>query len=345
MNDDLLKTSFNHLLDMDISKDSHIDFKSYAAGVEFHTNTFDEAVSAIAARDLYDIIKVMVTSDVKFEDIDGLVRKRDTENLSKTVEELVGQIDVRSKHIMRKILHVFCNHIYKDDFFSMRNMFKYKYKNKRENIVKILIKTLEEREILFKVYRIYSLLSLGKKSGSDVPEVILQNEFRMLAEAFIRYDSVDSVDNISWVFKERFGVNEDGSKYDGSDTPKLKHKVNSDDYDEDDLTYSVEIIDKDGSVKTVKMTFAEVNMLNGFEDSDDTTEDSNKEDGVIGVDYPYFAVGTPPNYLMFDAKYVIYDNRNDIVVENEKGEYLLFNDWTEAMKVRTELEDGTIKDK
>lgn len=352
-NDSLIRDAFRYLTKKDISKDIEFDYSNTVYGVDFHTNTYDKAKSILSAREFYDVIKYMVDNGITFESIDEIVEKGNENDIYKVLNDIKNKSGVDMTGLfMRRVAHIFFNHRYRDDYYAMRGIYARKYKNRRENIVKILVKTSIERDLLWKVYRIYKILEMGKNSKSDIPEIILTNEFRMMAEQFILYDCVDSVDNVSWVFKVRFGVNEDGTEYDGSETPKLKNKVRASDEDEDGL-WNVVVINKDGSESTTKMTTRQLNAINGFDENDEDfenladymdVEDDEEDEGVIGVDYPYFAVVLPPNHLMFDAKFVILDNKTGMLVEDKEGNCLLFNDWKKAMEVRAKLEDG-VKDK
>lgn len=341
-NDSMVRETFGYIINKGISKENKYDIGSIA-GVDFHTNTFDAIKSVKVTRAFYKMLQIMIDEGIIMDDVDKLVRGGDSKELVRLVEDLSKKTGDDSPALRRRITHYLCNNSYKDDFNTLRERYLWKYKNRRDNTVKILVKTFIDRETLFKAYRVYTLLKMDKtgkdEGGSGVPEIILNNEFRLMAESFIRYDSIDSIDNVSWVFKERFGVNEDGTEYDGSETPKLVSKVDSDDYD-DDFMYEVEVVNEDGSIGKTRLSMSELNLIHGFEHKEDDEVDIEEVEveGVVGVDFPYYAVVTPPNYLMFDAKYVVYDNTNCTVVKDEKGKYITFDDWAKAMEFRQRLD-------
>lgn len=170
------------------------------------------------------------------------------------------------------------------------------------NIPAVLQKALAMYKIPFRIGRCVKMEALG------APEVILVNELRMLAEFVIMAKAGSRIVCVRPDFEYWFGMKPDGSRGDGycvygdmelSQLPDPRQEPDEDDEDEDG---------SDGDT--------------GEESGDGSDGDSGDEDeanGVIGVDYPYFAGVRVPNFMMRQGGLAIWDNANKAYVRDEAG--------------------------
>lgn len=154
-------------------------------------------------------------------------------------------------------------------------------------------------KIQFRVGRCVKMEALG------APEVIRENELRILVELVAMARLGRKMLCVSDDFDLAYGVRPDGSRSDrwcefGDMELEMLPQV---------LPEGVEADDGD---------------------DDDGGEPEEEDTRVIGVDYPYFAGVPAPNFLMRSCAYVIWDNAKHVYVRDGAGQVERFDSFPKA---------------
>lgn len=285
-----------------------------ALGGIYNMSTYNVAQSIIVAYQMFDIIKYMTANNITYQDIgeqlckiiessDAKTSAEFTKQIDNVLNDIVNKVDASqaAKTMTKKILYdLRKTYVDSEEFpspYTYRVRAKRKYNNNKSRLAEICIYEECSRKIVFRFARLHRLLQLG------APEIIMMNEFRMLAEsliplintkAFLRTDPTE--------FGEAFGVNTDYTKYEYPE-----NETEADESDED-------VIEIDGDY---------VNPSN-----------DNDEKHGIGYDYPYYAVVKTPTWLMFDGEFAIINNENNEYVADENGNTIVFENIDDAFTFR-----------
>ena len=158
------------------------------------------------------------------------------------------------------------------------------------NLPAVLQEALALSKIPFRVGRCVKLEAMG------APEVILVHELRMLAEYVAMARQSHRIACVRPEFAGWFGVKPDGTRGDSH------------------CEYG------DMELRRLRAP----NPEDSEDDGDDEEEES--DDGVAGVDYPYFAGVPAPNFLMRKCRFVIWDNVKCEYVRDADGNVEQFSD-------------------
>lgn len=280
--------------------------------VQFHlggiytATTYKIAQNVLSIYQVFELMKYMIDNNVTYQIIgekicnilettktpDEINRQIDTifdELLSNVEMSNVAKAIAKSILYDLKMTYVDANEVPSPYAYRRRAMKK--YNNDKSRLAEILITEECSRKIINRYTRLSRLYSLG------APEVIVVNEFRMLAECLMPIIEAKMFTGVNAeVFSSTFGVTADYTRYENSDEPE-----ETDTDDSNNKPY----------------------------------QDDNNEWHGIGYDYPYFAVVKAPAWLMFDGEFAIQDNAKDDYVTDEVGNIVLFTDIDEAFDFKT----------
>lgn len=279
--------------------------------IQFHLGgiytitTYRIAQNVLSVHQVFELMKYMIDNNVTYQNIGEkicnileTVATPDEANkqIDGVFDELLSHVEMSNvaKAIAKSILYDL--KMTYEDASGVPSPYEYrlramkKYNNDKEHLAEILINEECSGKIINRYTRLSRLYSLG------APEVIMVNEFRMLAECLMPIIEAKRFTDVNpEIFGKNFGVNADYTRYE-----------NCDEYDETDSDDS----------------------------SDEPYQDDNNGWHGIGYDYPYFAVVKAPAWLMFDGEFAIQDNAKDDYVTDELGNIVLFDNIDDAFNFK-----------
>lgn len=230
--------------------------------------------------------------------VDGLDKLESKEAVMKATEEFFKKHDLPGK--LRWLVFEYAKCLKQDfrPFYHYRNRILAAGGTYAMNTAAVLQEAQAMYKIQFWVGRCVKMEALG------APEVIRENELRMLVELVSMARLGRKMLCVSDDFDLAYGVHPDGSRSD----------------------------------RWCEFGDMELEMLpqvlpEGVEADEDESEDAQEEEEdarVIGVDYPYFAGVPAPNFLMRSCKYVIWDNAKHVYLRDEAGNVEQFDSFPKA---------------
>ena len=273
--------------------------KRYKTGT-LNISTFEIAKAVIKSYELVtglmNVIHVEGGRDKLLETLKEAV-KNDT--LVATVQNIVMKHNMKDLGINAQYINMYLYWLSSGGgFYYYRNRFI--VSKKYDNVACLMAKAYLAQTLMIRLERYIKLREL------DAPDVISQNQLRMFADVLIEYQNLNKVQITTEGFGKKFGVNTDGSEFDG-----LSFIGN----------YEKEISDE--------------SMIITDEDNDIIETEEPETSKQEPVD-KYYIVDSP-NFKCFEGYFALYNPKLNKYYRADGENVSVYKVWKDARDVREEI--------
>jgi hypothetical protein len=202
---DLIHTVIEDKISSDIKKTDN-----YCYGV-FTVSTLGIAKTIVLANDIVTAVNLVINSQGRTGLEESLYEAMRSNQLKELITQILESDELRdvSKEVKRYIAmyleSIAITDVYGHNFYLYRDRLAKKF----DNAGQVMIGAYASHQIIRRIDRCHDLWAI------NAPDVIRENELRLLAKAMIALQNIKRMESVVEGFEKEFGVYADGSKYDG----------------------------------------------------------------------------------------------------------------------------------
>ena len=282
----------------EISYDVILD-KRYKMGA-LSVSTFEIAKTVIKADELITALMNVISAEGGQDKIrETLKEAAENDTLVATVKNMVIKHGIKDFGINAQYVNMYLHWLLSGGgFYHYRNRF---VASKRyDNVAHLMAKAYLTQTLMVRLGRCVKLRELG------APEIINQNELRMFTDVLVEYQNLKKVQIAEEGFAEKFGINMDGSEFDGlSDIGNFEKETPD---------VPVVITDENGEVI-------------------ETEEPEEEKEEPIDR----YCIVDSPNFKCFEGYFALYNPKLNRYYRADGENVSVYKVWKDARDVREEI--------